>query len=94
VDWWFASKERLGHELIAAGLLMLAGPTDLDELDKWLRVGWERGRGQHRSSASTELTLRSHEKALAFHPRNGYPMTLMLLTSSNGTVVLPPIWVS
>jgi hypothetical protein len=22
---WFASKERLGHELIAAGLLMLAG---------------------------------------------------------------------
>jgi hypothetical protein len=25
---------------------------------------------------------------------NDYPMTLMLLTSSNGTVVLPPIWVS
>jgi hypothetical protein len=24
----------------------------------------------------------------------GYPMTLMLLASSNGTVVLPPIWVS
>ena len=23
-----------------------------------------------------------------------YSMTLMLLTSSNGTVVLPPIWVS
>jgi hypothetical protein len=24
---------------------MLAGPVDLDELDKWLRVGWERRRG-------------------------------------------------
>jgi hypothetical protein len=24
---------------------MLAGPTDLDELDKWMRVGWERMRG-------------------------------------------------
>jgi hypothetical protein len=28
--------------VIAAGLLMLAGPVDLDELDKWIRVGWER----------------------------------------------------
>jgi hypothetical protein len=43
--WWFASKERLGHELIATGPLMLAAATDLDELDKWLRVGWERQRG-------------------------------------------------
>ena len=43
--WWFASKARRGHELIAAGLLMLAGHTDLDELDKWIRVGWERCRG-------------------------------------------------
>jgi hypothetical protein len=41
-----------------------------------------------------KLTLRSHEMARAFQPRNGYLMTLMLLTSSNGTVVLPPIWVS
>ncbi len=42
---WFASTERLGHELIAAGLLMLAGPTDLEELDEWMRVRWERRRG-------------------------------------------------
>jgi hypothetical protein len=42
---WFASKARRGEELIAAGLLMLAGPTDLEELDKWMRVGWERRRG-------------------------------------------------
>jgi hypothetical protein len=40
--WWFAGVARQGHELIAAGLLMLAGHTDLDELDKWVRVGWER----------------------------------------------------
>ena len=30
---WFSSKAGQGHELIAAGLLILAGPTDLDELD-------------------------------------------------------------
>jgi hypothetical protein len=42
---WFSSKARRGEDLIAAGLLMLAGPVDLDELDKWLRVGWERRRG-------------------------------------------------
>jgi hypothetical protein len=40
-----SSKEQRGEELIAAGLLMLAGHTDLDELDSWLRVGWERRRG-------------------------------------------------
>jgi hypothetical protein len=42
---WFASKARRGEELIAAGLLMLAGLTDLDDLDEWMRVGWERRRG-------------------------------------------------
>jgi hypothetical protein len=31
--------------LIAAGLLMLAGHVDLDELDHWIQVGWERQRG-------------------------------------------------
>jgi hypothetical protein len=39
------SGVRRGEELIAAGLLMLAGPIDLDELDQWMRVGWERRRG-------------------------------------------------
>jgi hypothetical protein len=41
---WFSSPARRGEELIAAGLLMLAGPVDLDELDRWVRVGWERRR--------------------------------------------------
>jgi hypothetical protein len=43
--WWFAGLGRRGEELIAAGLLMLAGPVDLDELDRWMRIGWERSRG-------------------------------------------------
>jgi hypothetical protein len=37
--------ETRGEDLIAAGLLMLAGPVDLDELDRWMRIGWERRRG-------------------------------------------------
>ena len=32
-------------EQLAAGLLMLAGPVDLDELDRWLRNDWERRPG-------------------------------------------------
>ena len=42
---WFSSTARRGEDLIAAGLLMLAGPVDLDELDRWMRIGWERRRG-------------------------------------------------
>jgi hypothetical protein len=42
---WFASAARRGEDLIAAGLLLLAGHVDLDELDRWVRVGWERRRG-------------------------------------------------
>jgi hypothetical protein len=41
---WFSSIARRGEDLIAAGLLMLAGPVDLDELDRWMRIGWERWR--------------------------------------------------
>ena len=42
---WFAGNAKHGHELVAAGLLLLTGPVDLDELDQWLRIGWERRRG-------------------------------------------------
>ena len=42
---WFAGTARRGEEHIAAGLLMLAGHVDLDELDRWTRGGWERRRG-------------------------------------------------
>ena len=43
---WFASPGRhLGHQLIAAGLLILAGVTDRGQLEKAVRAGFERGRG-------------------------------------------------
>jgi len=42
---WFASPARRGEDLIAAGLLMLPGHVDLDELDHWIQVGWEPQRG-------------------------------------------------
>jgi hypothetical protein len=42
---WFTSPARQGQDLIAAGLLMLAGHVDLDELDHWIQVGWECQRG-------------------------------------------------
>ena len=43
---WFAQPGRhLGHELIAAGLLILVGVTDSDQLQEAVRVGFERGRG-------------------------------------------------
>jgi hypothetical protein len=42
---WLAGAARRGEELIAAGLLMLGGHVDLDELDQWVKIGWERGRG-------------------------------------------------
>jgi hypothetical protein len=53
---WYASlathlghETHIGHELIAAGMLILAGggrgvPLDYDELGRWTRVGYERGR--------------------------------------------------
>src|SRR4029453_5220750 len=42
---WFASPGRGGEEFIAAGLLILGGHVDSDELDDWIQVGWERQRG-------------------------------------------------
>jgi hypothetical protein len=42
---WLGAIGRRGEDLIAAGLLMFAGHVDQEELDKWVRVGWERRRG-------------------------------------------------
>ena len=39
---WFASPAtRQGHELIAAGLLLIAGPVDGDSLLREVRTGYE-----------------------------------------------------
>jgi hypothetical protein len=46
---WFAwPSTHVGHELVAAGMLIMAGghdgrPFDFDELERWTRVGYERG---------------------------------------------------
>jgi hypothetical protein len=54
--WWFAGTAREGHQLIAAGLLMLGGFVDLDELDRWIRVGWERRRGSAMPDGPSDLS--------------------------------------
>src|SRR5215213_6184653 len=43
---WFGSPgTAYGLELIAAGLLLVAGPVDRDLLKRWLRIGYERRQG-------------------------------------------------
>ena len=42
---WFAGPARRGEDLLAAGLLMLAGHVDFAEFDRWVRIGWERRLG-------------------------------------------------
>ena len=52
-SWYANPATHVGHELIAAGMLMLAGgsngvPLDYGELERWTRVGFERGtRSRH-----------------------------------------------
>src|SRR5215216_3400181 len=46
--WYASPATHVGHELIGAGMLILAGggqgiPLDCDELARWTRVGFERG---------------------------------------------------
>jgi hypothetical protein len=46
---WFAwPSTHMGYELVAAGMLIMAGghdgkPFDFNELERWTRVGFERG---------------------------------------------------
>jgi hypothetical protein len=46
--WYAWPSTHVGNELIAAGMLIVAGngrglPFDYDELERWTRVGYERG---------------------------------------------------
>jgi hypothetical protein len=49
VGWWYASPAtHVGYELVAARMLIMAGghdgkPLDCDALERWTRVGYERG---------------------------------------------------
>ena len=47
-SWYAWPSTHVGHELVAAGLLIMASghdgkPMDYDELERWARVGFERG---------------------------------------------------
>ena len=47
--YWYAwPSTHAGYELVAAGMLIMAGghdgkPLDYDALERWTRVGYERG---------------------------------------------------
>jgi hypothetical protein len=54
-SWYASPGTHVGYELIGAGLLVLAGggrglPLDYDELERWTRVGFERGMRSRRGS--------------------------------------------
>jgi hypothetical protein len=47
-SWCASPATHVGHELICAGMLILAGggnstPLDYRELERWTRLGYERG---------------------------------------------------
>jgi hypothetical protein len=46
--WYAWPSTHVGHELVAAGMLIMAvgrdgKPLDYGELERWTRVGYERG---------------------------------------------------
>lgn len=44
VGWWAVKPSLPATELMVAGILLAAaGANDLDELNRWLQVGRERG---------------------------------------------------
>jgi|SRR5215216_1008565 len=47
-SWYASPATHVGYELVGAGMLILAGggrgfPLDYDELERWTRVGFQRG---------------------------------------------------
>src|SRR5215203_7524612 len=47
-SWYASPATHVGYELVAAGMLIMAGghdgkPLDFGELERWTRVGYERG---------------------------------------------------
>ena len=47
-SWYASPATHVSYELIGAGMLILAGggrglPMDYDELERWTRIGYERG---------------------------------------------------
>jgi|SRR5215211_6923399 len=47
-SWYAWPSTHVGHELVAAGMLIMAGghdgkPLDFEQLERWTRFGFERG---------------------------------------------------
>jgi hypothetical protein len=52
-SWYANPATHVGHELLAAAMLILAGgghgvPLDYRELERWTRIGYERGMASRR----------------------------------------------
>ncbi len=55
-DWFAHPEGRQGHELIAAGLLILAGATDRGLVADAMRVGYERRKSSLQGYDPTDAT--------------------------------------
>ena len=73
-SWYAWPSDHVGHELITAGMLIMAGggngkPLDYDELERWTRIGCERGmrsrHGERRPECGRRL-LHGKERAQGF----------------------------
>jgi hypothetical protein len=54
-SWYASPATHAGYELVAAGMLIMAGghegkPLDYDALERWTRVGYVRAYGQSAGS--------------------------------------------
>jgi hypothetical protein len=61
-SWYASPAMHVGHELIAAGMLISAAggsgePLDYSELERWTRVGYERGM-RSRNGSGESVTSR------------------------------------
>jgi hypothetical protein len=41
--WYAWLSTHVGHELVAAGMLIMAAALDYGELERWTRIGYQRG---------------------------------------------------
>jgi hypothetical protein len=60
-SWYASPATHVGYELIGAGMLILAAggrglPMDYDELERWTRVGYERGTRSRKGASADGQT--------------------------------------
>ena len=81
-QWSRVTSTHIGHELIAAGMLILAGggrglPLDYDELERWTRVGYERGTRSRNGSANQDVGKPACSGKGTTEPRREIPRALL-----------------